>query len=388
MKAIPVNMPDLADADRLAVIACLESGWLSSEGPQVPEFERAFARAFGRDAGVAVSSGTAALDIAVRALGLGAGDEVLVPSLTIISCAQAIVDSGATPVPVDCDPVDWNAHLRHFEERLTERTRAVLVVHLYGLCADLDPILTWARAHRLAIIEDASQAQGLQYKGRLCGSFGDVSVFSLYANKVITTGEGGMILCDAHGLAEQCRRLPNLCFEPARRFWHRELGWNYRMTAMQAALGTPQVARLADLARRKRAIGSGTLNGRSSDGDRCCQEVCRGTFMRNRADAARPTTAFHHYAAWYDAFNQNKDYAAEAKYVLGHVEALAGRPQRWLDIGCGTGRHLAWLHGRGVAVEGVDASAAMMARARSAHPDIAFTWARPRISILRVTAMW
>jgi perosamine synthetase len=255
VKAIPVNTPDLSEADRLAVVECLNSGWISSEGPQVPEFEREFATAFGREFGVAVSSGTAGLDVAIRALGLGPGDEVLVPSLTIISCAQAIVESGAKPVPVECDPTDWNAHLHHFQERATTRTAAILLTHLYGLCADLDPILSWARERGLAIVEDASQAQGLRYRDRCCGSFGDVSVFSLYANKVITTGEGGMILCDSHALAEKCRSLRNLCFEPGRRFWHHDLGWNYRMTALQAALGIPQVRRLADLARRKRAVG-------------------------------------------------------------------------------------------------------------------------------------
>jgi perosamine synthetase len=221
----------------------------------VPALERRLAGAFSRAFGVAVSSGTAALDVAIHALGLGPGDEVLVPSLTIISCARAIVAAGATPVPVDCDGEDWNAHLRHFDARVTSRTRAVLLVHLYGLCADLDPVVAWAKARALLIVEDASQAQGLRYKGRPCGSFGDVSTLSLYANKLITTGEGGMVLCDSAALAERCRSLRNLGFEPARRFWHRELGWNYRMTALQAALGLPQVDRLDDLVRRKRALG-------------------------------------------------------------------------------------------------------------------------------------
>jgi perosamine synthetase len=255
VKPIPVNTPDLADSDRQAVAECLASGWFSSEGPYVPQFEQAFATAVRREHGVAVSSGTAALDIAVRALRLGPGDEVLVPSLTIISCAHAILESGATPVPVDCAPTDWNARLEHFQQRATERTKAIMLVHLYGLCGDLDPILDWARELGLAVIEDASQALGLCYKDRPCGSFGDISVFSLYANKVITTGEGGMIVCDSEQTARRCRSLRNLCFDPARRFWHEELGWNYRMTSMQAALGIPQVSRLTELAQRKRATG-------------------------------------------------------------------------------------------------------------------------------------
>jgi perosamine synthetase len=165
------------------------------------------------------------------------------------------VESHAKPVPVDCDVVDWNAGLTHFSRRVSRKTRAVLLVHLYGLCADLDPLLAWARERRFAVVEDASQAQGVHYKDRLCGAFGDISVFSFYANKLVTTGEGGMILCDSLALADQCRSLRNLCFDADRRFWHRELGWNYRMTALQAALGLSQVPRMGELAARKRAMG-------------------------------------------------------------------------------------------------------------------------------------
>ncbi|MES2999087.1 MAG: DegT/DnrJ/EryC1/StrS family aminotransferase [Pseudomonadota bacterium] len=255
MKLIPVNTPLIEPDDRRAVLECLDSGWISSEGPQVAEFESLFARTFGRDHGIAVSNGTAGLDIAVRALNIGPGDEVLVPSLTIISCARAIVEAGARPVPVDCDPLDWNAHLSHFQERLTPRTRAIMLVHLYGLCADLEPILSWAKERGLAVIEDASQAHGLEYRGLPCGSFGDIGVFSLFANKLITTGEGGMIVCNSESLAQRCKSLRNLCFDPAKRFWHEDLGWNYRITAMQAALGIPQLRRLPALIQRKRAIG-------------------------------------------------------------------------------------------------------------------------------------
>jgi perosamine synthetase len=253
---IPVNQPDLDEVDRDSVIACLESGWISSEGPAVAEFEAAFAEICGRSHGIAVSSGTAGLDIAVRAAGIGPGDEVLVPSLTIISCGQAIVNAGAKPVPVDCDPDDWNAHLDNFRERASPKTRAIMLVHLYGSCGDLDPILSWAHDAGLTVIEDASQALGLSYDGRPCGSFGDVSVFSLYANKVVTTGEGGMIVCDSDAVARECRSLRNLCFQTEKRFWHEKLGWNYRMSAMQAALGIPQLRRLARLIERKRAMGT------------------------------------------------------------------------------------------------------------------------------------
>jgi perosamine synthetase len=255
LKPIPVNTPLIESSDRDALLECVEAGWISSEGPQVPGFEALLAEAFGREYAIAVSSGTAALDIAVRALDLRPGDEVLVPSMTIISCAQAIVNSGATPVPVECDANDWNAHLLHFEARLTPRTKAIMLVHLYGLCADLDPLLSWAAEKNLRVVEDASQVHGVHYRQKTCGSFGDVSILSLYANKTITTGEGGVILCDSPDIDKRCRSLRNLCFDPARRFWHEELGWNYRMTAMQAALGIPQVRRLAELVDRKRRIG-------------------------------------------------------------------------------------------------------------------------------------
>lgn len=255
-RPIPVNTPVITDEDRLSVQKCLESGWVSSEGPQVKEFEENFAAVVNRKYGIAVSSGTAALDIAVRALGLGPGDEVLVPSLTIISCASSIIAAGATPVPVDCDPTDWNAHLEHFEQHLTNKTRAVMLVHLYGLSADLDPILDWARDHDILVIEDASQAMGLKYKDRSCGSIGHCSIFSLYANKLITTGEGGMILSDIAEFSERCRSLRNLCFDSHKRFWHEEIGWNYRMTAMQAALGTSQLKRVDELLLRKQEVGN------------------------------------------------------------------------------------------------------------------------------------
>lgn len=272
---IPVHVPALEEADRLAVAACLGNGWLSSEGPQVAEFEERFAAVCERRHAVAVSSGTAGLDVAVRALGLGPGDEVLVPTLTIISCARAVLESGATPVPVDCDPEDWNSHLRHFEAGLGPRTRALMLVHLYGLCADLRPLVSWARERGLQVIEDASQAQGLSCGGRPCGSFGDVSVFSLYANKLVTTGEGGMILCDSEALAARCRSLRNLCFDPRRRFRHEELGWNYRLTAMQAALGLSQLGRLPALARRKREMGLAYRRGLGSLSALRCAPLAR-----------------------------------------------------------------------------------------------------------------
>jgi len=255
MHPILVNTPVITQADRDAVDACMAAGWVSSEAPHVSLFEQAFADYCGRQHGIAVSSGTAALDVAVRALDLGPGDEVLVPSMTIISCASSIVASGATPVPVDCDPLDWNAHLQHFQEKFTPRTRAVILVHIYGLCADIDPILDWAKSNELLVIEDASQAIGLKYRQRPCGSHGHCSVFSLYANKLITAGEGGVVVTDDPIIEERCRQYRNLCFNDEKRFWHHELGWNYRMTAMQAALALSQLQRVEELVSTKRAMG-------------------------------------------------------------------------------------------------------------------------------------
>lgn len=252
---IPVNMPKLDGNERKYLLECIDTGWISSEGPFIRRFEEKFAAKVGRRHGIAVANGSVALDAAVVALGLGVGDEVILPSFTIMSCAAAIVRAGATPVVVDCDPVTWNMTAAHVAAALTPRTRAIMVVHLYGLPVEMDPILALARQHGLKIIEDAAEMHGQTCGGRACGSFGDVSVFSFYPNKHITTGEGGMIVVDDDRLAERCRSLRNLCFLPERRFVHEELGWNFRMTNMQAALGVAQLERLDEHVLRKREIG-------------------------------------------------------------------------------------------------------------------------------------
>ncbi|MDE2451204.1 MAG: DegT/DnrJ/EryC1/StrS family aminotransferase [Gammaproteobacteria bacterium] len=253
--AIPVNAPLLDGREREYLIECIETGWISSEGPFVTRFEESFARRVGRKHGVAVSNGSMALDAAVAALRLGPGDEVILPSFTIISCAAAIVRAGARPVLVDSDQRTWNMDVAQVEARITARTRAIMVVHTYGLPADMDPLLSLAQRNRLAIIEDAAEMHGQTYKGRPCGSFGELSTFSFYPNKHVTTGEGGMIVTDDAQLAERCRSLRNLCFKPEQRFVHDELGWNLRMTNLQAALGLAQLERLDEFLARKRAMG-------------------------------------------------------------------------------------------------------------------------------------
>lgn len=252
---IPVSAPSLGDLEREALVRCIDSGWISSEGPQVVQFEQEMARFAGRRHGIAVSSGTAALDIAVAVLDIGPGDEVIVPTFTIISCILQVLRSGATPVFVDVDPDTWNIDVEGVARRLSPRTRALIVPHTYGLPADLAPLIELSTQHGFHIIEDAAEAHGLKYQGRPCGSFGTLSTFSFYPNKLITTGEGGMILTDDDRLADRCRSLRNLAFAPGRRFVHHEIGWNYRMTNLQAALGLAQLARVDELLERKRKIG-------------------------------------------------------------------------------------------------------------------------------------
>jgi perosamine synthetase len=252
---IPVSEPSLGALEREALIRCIDSGWISSEGPEVVRFEEEMAAYTGRRHGIAVSSGTAALDVAVAALDIGPGDEVIVPTFTIISCVLQVVRSGATPVFVDVDPLTWNVDVAAVAERITSRTRAMIIPHIYGLPADIEPLVALAELHGLEIIEDAAEAHGLRYRGRPCGSFGALSTFSFYPNKLITTGEGGMIVTDDDDLADRCRRLRNLAFRPGRRFVHDELGWNYRMTNLQAALGLAQLSQVDELLRLKQAIG-------------------------------------------------------------------------------------------------------------------------------------
>ena len=213
MSFIPVNEPLLSGNEKKYLAECIDSGWISSEGPFVSRFEETLARRVGRKFGIAVCNGSAALDIAIAALKLGPGDEVILPTFTIISCAAAIVRSGASPVLVDSDPLTWNMDINQVADRITRRTRAIMVVHTYGLPVDMDPIIDLAARHGLKIVEDAAETIGQTLSDKPCGSFGDISAFSFYPNKHLTTGEGGMVLVDDPNLAERCRSLRNLCFQ-------------------------------------------------------------------------------------------------------------------------------------------------------------------------------
>lgn len=253
---IPVNEPLLNGNEKKYLCECIDTGWISSEGPFVQRLEKEFAARVGRRFGVAVANGSLALDAAVKALDLGPGDEVIMPSFTIISCAAAIVRSGATPVLVDSEPDSWNMDLRQVEKKITSRTRAVMAVHIYGLPVDMDALLAITEPRGIKVIEDAAEMHGQTIRTRPCGSFGDISTFSFYPNKHVTTGEGGIIVTDDERLAERCRSLRNLCFMPQKRFVHEELGWNFRMSNLQAALGCAQLERLDTFIARKRNMGA------------------------------------------------------------------------------------------------------------------------------------
>lgn len=257
---IPVSEPDIREEEVREVLSALRSGWISSAGPQLTEFESRWAEYCGRRHGVAVSSGTTALELIIAGLGLAAGDEVIMPTFTIISCALAVVRAGATPVLIDADPLTWCLDAALVEARITSRTRAIMVVHMYGHPCDMAGLSAIAERHGIALVEDAAEAHGAECRvhgeWKRCGSFGMASAFSFYANKLVTTGEGGMIVTDDDAIAERMRSQRNLAFRTDRRFLHTELGHQYRLTNLQAALALPQIGRLAETITRKRAIGA------------------------------------------------------------------------------------------------------------------------------------
>ena len=261
---IPVNEPLLRQRELEYVSECVRSGWVSSAGRFIEAFEERWAAYCERRYGIAVSSGTAALQVAVACLDLNPGEEVIMPSFTIISCAQAVSYNNGIPVLVDSDPRTWCMNVDQIEAKLTPRTRAIMPVHIYGHPVDMDPVIKLAEKHGLEVIEDAAEAHGAKYLSardtatpawRTCGSFGTLSCFSFYANKLVTTGEGGMVLTDDPRLAEKARSLRNLCFRSDRRFYHEELGFNFRLTNMQAALGLAQLERIEEIVARKRWMG-------------------------------------------------------------------------------------------------------------------------------------
>lgn len=268
---IPVNEPLIGPKEIEYVNECLRTGWISSTGRFIEEFEQKWAEYCGMKYGIAMSNGTTALQAAVACIGLQSGDKVIMPTFTIISCAQSIIYNGGIPILVDCDPRTWCMDVEQLREKVEAeikkgdgKLKAIMPVHIYGHPVDMDPILELAEKYNLKIIEDAAEVHGAEYltgresagsQWKRCGSFGDLSVFSFYANKLITTGEGGMVLTNDATYAEKARSLRNLCFRPEQRFLHTELGHNFRLTNLQAAIGLGQLERIEEIIAKKRWMG-------------------------------------------------------------------------------------------------------------------------------------
>jgi perosamine synthetase len=249
---IPVSEPSLKGNELRYVTECVESNWISSAGPFVKRFEEQFAAAAGCEFGVSCCSGTTALHLALAALGVGPGDEVLLPTFTMVATASAVHYVGATAVLVDAEPETWNLDVAQIEAKITPRTKAIIVVHTYGHPADMDAVMAIARRHHLYVVEDAAEAHGAEYHGRPVGSLADVACFSFYANKIITTGEGGMVTSNNREIAAVARRLRDHAFSDERHFWHQYKGFSYRMTSLQAAVGVAQTERLRELVDQRR----------------------------------------------------------------------------------------------------------------------------------------
>jgi len=248
---IPVCEPTLNGNELKYVLEAVSSGWISSFGKYIEQFENSFSRFCGAKYGIACSNGTTALHLAIEALGIGKGDEVIIPTFTMIATANAIIYSGAKPVLVDSEMETWNMDVSKIEEKITAKTKAIMVVHIYGHPADMDAVNEIARKHKLWVIEDAAEAHGAEYKGRKTGNLSDVGCFSFYGNKIITTGEGGMLVTNNEKIAEKAKLLKSHAFGKPR-FIHHELGYNYRMTNVQAAIGLAQMERADYLVERRR----------------------------------------------------------------------------------------------------------------------------------------
>jgi perosamine synthetase len=249
---IPVNSPVITEDSKDLVAKALSEGWISSAGPYIEEFEREFAAYLGVKHAIAVNTGTAALHIALLSAGIGEGDEVIVPAFTMAASWMAVMYCGAKPIFVDVDPDIYTIDPSQIESAITSCTKAIMPVHIYGHPADMNPVLAIAKKHGLVVIEDAAEAHGATYQGKMVGGIGDVNAFSFYANKIITTGEGGMVTTNSDELASRARSLRDLAHSKDKRFIHDELGYNYRLTSMQAALGSGQLKHIEEFLSTKR----------------------------------------------------------------------------------------------------------------------------------------
>lgn len=249
---VPVNEPHIARNALKYVSECIKTGWVSSGGSYLKQFEENFAKYLGTKHAVTTTSGTASLHLAIAALDIKKGDEVILPSHTMMASATAVVYTGATPVLVDVERDTWNMNVDQVREKITKRTKAIMPVHIYGLPVDMNPLLALAKEHKLAIVEDAAESTGAEYKGVKTGAIGDIGCFSFYANKIITTGEGGMLTTNSDKIAAHARLLKDMAHSPKQRFLHEEIGFNYRMTNMQAALGVAQLEEVEKYVKKKR----------------------------------------------------------------------------------------------------------------------------------------
>ena len=251
---VPLYRPSLKGNEARYVLECLDSSWLTFRGRFVGEFEKQFSERTGAQHALAVCNGTAALHLAVLALGIGPGDEVIVPTLTYIAAANAVAYAGATPVFADSERETWQLDSESVQERITSKTKAILAVHLYGQPCDMDAIGELAERHGLFVIEDCAEAFGAEFNARHVGTIGDIGAFSFFGNKTITTGEGGMVVSQKAELIERCMRLRGHGVVPGREYWHDLLGYNYRITNVSAAIGLAQLERADELLRRKREL--------------------------------------------------------------------------------------------------------------------------------------
>lgn len=249
---IPVCEPLLNEKELDYVVDCIKTNWISSKGKYIEAFENGFAHYCGCEYGIATTSGTTALHLALASIGLNPGDEVIVPAFTMIATVFAIIYTGAKPVLVDAEPVTWNIDPAKIEEKITKKTKVILPVHIYGHPCDMNAIMQIAQKYNLWVVEDAAEAHGAEYKGKKAGSIGNVGCFSFYANKIITTGEGGMVVTNDPEIAQRARLLKDLAFSPEKRFLHMDIGFNYRMTNIQAAIGLAQLEKINSLVEARR----------------------------------------------------------------------------------------------------------------------------------------
>jgi perosamine synthetase len=251
---IPVYRPLIGEQEKHYVADAVASSWISSRGEYLERFEREFPAFVGAQHGVATCNGTVSLHLILEAMGIGAGDEVIVPTFTYVASVNAIAYTGATPVFVESDPEYWNLDPADVAAKITPRTKAIMVVHLYGHPADMDPLLALSEKHGIPLIEDAAEAHGAEYKGRRVGALGIAGSYSFFGNKIITTGEGGMVVCNDPVFAERCRHLRGQGVSATKTYWHDVIGFNYRMTNLAAAIGVAQLERVDEVLATKRRI--------------------------------------------------------------------------------------------------------------------------------------